>query len=196
MDDYQTIYNRINNRKKQNEASKKSKIKFINRILGLISLVLAFLIYAYKDPNANVINDLFNTNINFSSLNSSLSKITNSLTSFFNFGASSESTSKEVSSISKYIKVSDYYYTNSENIAFCCGDGTVLNVSEDENGFQIMVKHDNGYIGIYEELVDSLVKEYDRVKINDKLGHFNKEFALYFIKDKITYSYEEITTNK
>ena len=59
-----------------------------------------------------------------------------------------------------------------------------------------MVKHDNGYVGIYEELDATLVKEYDRIKENDKLGYFEVEFALYFIKDGTTYSYEDVVENQ
>ena len=76
MEDYDKIYKRIHERKKieqdkpikekkdkKPKSEKKRSFKIINRILGLICLLMAFLIYAYKDPNAKLINQIFNTNI-------------------------------------------------------------------------------------------------------------------------------------
>ena len=48
---------------------------------------------------------------------------------------------------------------------------------------------------IYDELDAIAVKEYDRINENDKLGYFEVDFALYFIKDGTTYSYEDIVKN-
>ncbi len=207
MEDYDQIYKRIHERKKINQekpkkekkekGEKKRSFKLINRILGLICLIMAFLIYAYKDPNATVINNLFHTNITFENINQFMANLGNTLTNFFSFGTkNNDSEEIEVSSKSNFIKVSEFYYTNNDKTAYSFTAGTIINISEEEDGYQIMVKHDNGYVGIYEELDATLVKEYDRIKENDKLGYFEVEFALYFIKDGTTYSYEDVVENQ
>ena len=90
MEDYEKIYQRIHERKQekfenknQKKQKKKSALKLINRLLGVLCLILAFLIYAYKDPNANFINRLFHTNINFTAINQKMIKFSNQLTNFF-----------------------------------------------------------------------------------------------------------------
>ncbi len=207
MEDYDQIYKRIHERKKINQekpkkekkekGEKKRSFKLINRILGLICLIMAFLIYAYKDPNATLINKLFHTNISFEKINQFMANLGNTLTNFFSFGTkNNDSEEIEVSSKSNFIKVSEFYYTNNDKTAYSFTAGTIINISEEEDGYQIMVKHDNGYVGIYEELDATLVKEYDRIKENDKLGYFEVEFALYFIKDGTTYSYEDVVENQ
>ena len=207
MEDYDQIYKRIHERKKINQekpkkekkekGEKKRSFKLINRILGLICLIMAFLIYAYKDPNATLINKLFHTNISFEKINQFMANLGNTLTNFFSFGTkNNDSEEIEVSSKSNFIKVSEFYYTNNDKSAYSFTAGTIINISEEEDGYQIMVKHDNGYVGIYEELDATLVKEYDRIKENDKLGYFEVEFALYFIKDGTTYSYEDVVENQ
>ncbi len=209
MEDYDKIYKRIHERKKieqdkpikekkdkKPKSEKKRSFKIINRILGLICLLMAFLIYAYKDPNAKLINQIFNTNISFEKINQFMSNLGTSLTNFFNFGTNDEKEEDiEVSSKTNFIKVSEFYYTNDDKTAYAYSNGTVINISDEETGYQIMVKHDNGYIGIYDELDAIAVKEYDRINENDKLGYFEVDFALYFIKDGTTYSYEDIVKN-
>lgn len=209
MEDYDKIYNRIHERKKieqdkpikekkdkKPKSEKKRSFKIINRILGLICLLMAFLIYAYKDPNAKLINQIFNTNISFEKINQFMSNLGTSLTNFFTFGTNDEKEEDiEVSSKTNFIKVSEFYYTNDDKTAYAYSNGTVISISDEETGYQIMVKHDNGYIGIYDELDAIAVKEYDRINENDKLGYFEVDFALYFIKDGTTYSYEDIVKN-
>lgn len=204
MENYDEIYKRIHERKQinqdkeiRNEKPKKgSVLKIFNRLLGIVSLILAFLIYAYKDPSASFVNKIFHTNLNFTSFNQKIVNLSNNLTSFFNFASKNKTTTNDipVSSNSKFIKVSDYYYTNDEHTAYPFSSGTVLSI-ENEKGYKIMIRHDNGYIGIYDELDTCLVKDYDRIDVNTKLGYFEKEFGLYFIKDKITYTYEDIIKN-
>ena len=125
-----------------------------------------------------------------------MSNLGTSLTNFFTFGTNDEKEEDiEVSSKTNFIKVSEFYYTNDDKTAYAYSNGTVISISDEETGYQIMVKHDNGYIGIYEELDAIAVKEYDRISENDKLGYFEVDFALYFIKDGTTYSYEDIVKN-
>ena len=85
--DYNEIATRIKNRRNKNNKHRKDKkitFKILNRLLGLLSLILAFLIYAYKDPDASLINSIFKTNINLSSVNAYMNKITKPLLSFLN----------------------------------------------------------------------------------------------------------------
>ena len=85
--DYNEIATRIKNRRNKNNKQRKDKkitFKILNRLLGLLSLILAFLIYAYKDPDASLINSIFKTNINLSSVNAYMNKITKPLLSFLN----------------------------------------------------------------------------------------------------------------
>ena len=207
MEDYDKIYKRIHERKKMNsdhhkkkkdkpqkeKNKKRSSFKLVNRLLGVVCLIMAFLIYAYKDPNANFINQTFNTNINFHKINQWMSNLGTTLTNFFSFGSKSTSSDDiEVSSKQKFVKVSEFYYTNDDKTCYSFDKGTVISISEEDKGYQIMVKHDNGYIGIYEELDATSVKEYDRINKDDKLGVFEVEFALYFVKNGTTYSYEDI----
>ena len=125
-----------------------------------------------------------------------MSNLGTSLTNFFTFGTNDEKEEDiEVSSKTNFIKVSEFYYTNDDKTAYAYSNGTVISISDEETGYQIMVKHDNGYIGIYDELDAIAVKEYDRINENDKLGYFEVDFALYFIKDGTTYSYEDIVKN-
>ena len=207
MEDYEKIYQRIHERKQekfenknQKKQKKKSALKLINRLLGVLCLILAFLIYAYKDPNANFINRLFHTNINFTVINQKMIKFSNQLTSFFSFGTKKETTTNNddlpVAANSKFVRVSDFYYTNNNKTAYSFSSGTVLSINYEESTYQIIVRHDNSYLGIYEELDTCFVKEYDRVTSDTQLGNFETEFALYFIKDKVTYSYEDIIQNK
>ncbi len=205
MEDYDQIYKRIHQRKHLDIQNEKPKIKkekknntslfkFFNRILGVLCLILAFLIYAYKDPNANFINQTFNTNISFEKLNQFMSKVGTTLTNFFTFGTKTNTSDKdlEVSANSKFVKISEFYYTNEDKTAYSFDKGTILSISEDTKGYQIIVKHDNGYLGIYEELDATLVKEYDRINKFTKLGYFETNFAIYFIKNGVTYSYEDL----
>lgn len=194
--DYNEIATRIKNRRNKNNKHRKDKkitFKILNRLLGLLSLILAFLIYAYKDPDASLINSIFKTNINLSSVNAYMNKITKPLLSFLNININSnEISDQEVNAQVKFIEVGEYTYTNSNNTVYSIGDGTILNVSEDDYGYIVYAKFDNGYEATYENLVSVNVKEYDRINENSILGYFNDEFKLVITKDGVTYSYEEI----
>lgn len=194
--DYNEIATRIKNRRNKNNKHRKDKkitFKILNRLLGLLSLILAFLIYAYKDPDASLINSIFKTNINLSSVNAYMNKITKPLLSFLNININSnEISDQEVNAQVNFIEVGEYTYTNSNNTVYSIGDGTILNVSEDDYGYIVYAKFDNGYEATYENLVSVNVKKYDRINENSILGYFNDEFKLVITKDGVTYSYEEI----
>ena len=155
--DYNEIATRIKNRRNKNNKQRKDKkitFKILNRLLGLLSLILAFLIYAYKDPDASLINSIFKTNINLSSVNAYMNKITKPLLSFLNININSnEISDQEVNAQVNFIEVGEYTYTNSNNTVYSIGDGTILNVSEDDYGYIVYAKFDNGYEATYENLV-------------------------------------------
>ena len=122
-----------------------------------------------------------------------MNKITKPLLSFLNININSnEISDQEVNAQVNFIEVCEYTYTNSNNTVYSIGDGTILNVSEDDYGYIVYAKFDNGYEATYENLVSVNVKEYDRINENSILGYFNDEFKLVITKDGVTYSYEEI----
>lgn len=203
MESYEEIVNRMKNRRNTSEVikeqtepdteNKKRKWKLINRFLAVICLVLAFLIYANKDPNADFINKIFNTNINFTKLNTSIGNFTKTLTNFFNFTKTDDGKEViEVSQKSKFLKVGDHLYTNDNSLAYSVDDGTIISVNQIDDYYQVIIRFDNGYTGIYEKLIDSDLTIYDRINYDDVIGVFNGDFRFYLTYNKQIYSYEDL----
>lgn len=190
MEESKKIAKRIHNRKNQKQ---RIGLKILNRLLACICLLLAFLIYAYKDPNASLINSIFHTNLDLSSVNQSVMKFANSLHSFLNIKITS-SNIQEVNGTIKFIPLGENRYTNDDSKVYSIGKGTIIAITEKEDGYAITLNLESGHVAYYENLEYVSIKKYDCVDEYTTIGFFIDEFKLTISKDGNYYTYEEIRT--
>lgn len=145
-------------------------IKTINSFLLVIIVVLSFFIFKNKNYDYSKYMPLFN-----------------SLTNFLNFKIKIEN----VSSTIDFIKISKNKYYNESYYVYSPYNGTVLDVSDN----MVIIKCDNGYLAIFDNLEKIDVLKYDVIDKNTKLGFFIDHFIFYFEKNGIRYEYEEIISN-
>lgn len=142
--------------------------KMISIILIVFSCIISFMIFKNKDYSLNFINHAYNYFNNYLYLDTFKdSKVNASL---------------------NYDLIEKYNYKNASLTIYCPFDGTIIESSENK----IIIKCDNGYYANFLNIINIQVSKYDVVKKDDIIAYFIDYFTFYFIKDGITYSYEEI----
>lgn len=200
MNEIERIKKRINKRKNKinindevkglEENNKGSKLfRVLMSIMGVYALFMSFAIYAKKDESGSVINNVFNTNINFTNFNKGLNKLLN-LRVIDNENI--EGADQVVSSNVSYINVGEDYYTSEGNLVVAMDDGVITYVNGKDENYTIIVEYDNGVRATYNEVNEVNVYVNDRVYSDDILGSFDDKVEIIFIKNSEKLSYEEV----
>lgn len=200
MNDIEKIKRRIEKRKgkiniheeaKQlNNKSESSKIfKCLMGIMTIYVLFMSFAIYAKKDQNGTFLNEIFNTNMNFTNFNKTLNKLLNPRIVSDN---NSDIIDQVVSSNVSYIGVGEDYYTSEGNLVVALSDGVITYVNGKDESYTIIVEYDNGIRATYNEVNEVNVFVNDRVYSDDILGSFDDKVHMIFIKDNTKISYEDV----
>ena len=145
----------------------KIKLNFLNTILILTAISISFLIFTHKSLNTTIIRNLFETMTNHISINDK---------------------EKEVANENILIKLNEYTYTNDSYSVYCPFKATVI----DTNDNNIILKCDNDYYAYFENVINVNVNKFDYVDSYDELANFEDCFTMYFYKEGIKFSYEEI----
>jgi hypothetical protein len=145
----------------------KIKLNFLNTILILTAISISVLIFTHKSLNTTIIRNLFETMTNHISINDK---------------------EKEVANENILIKLNEYTYTNDSYSVYCPFKATVI----DTNDNNIILKCDNDYYAYFENVINVNVNKFDYVDSYDELANFEDCFTMYFYKEGIKCSYEEI----
>ena len=145
----------------------KKVIKFLNLILIIIAIIISYLMFTNKEVNFKKLHNLFNV-----------------ITNYLNLGYKE----KSVSSSIKFINIENDNYFNYDYQVYAPSNGTIL----DCNDNSIIVKCENGYLAIFENLINVNVSKFDVVYKNDRLANFIETFTFYYFLNGEKYTYEEI----
>lgn len=176
------------------ETTKKRKVKCIilnvfSGIFAILSILLGFLIYAKKDANARFLKENFNINVDFTSLNESISK---TLSSLFSFGLQ-DNKIEMVNANIQYLNLGENNYKTLDNSVCMLDDGIILgSYKENNNTYSVIVSYENGVVASYSNLYSINVMNYDKLKENDVIGSYNTSFKALFKKDGKLISINEI----
>ncbi len=195
------IINRINRRKKNVDINAEVKsigehksnglYKVLMGIMTVYALFMSFAIYARKDENAVLVNNIFNTDINFTSFNRTLNKLLN-VRVIDNVNEDIESS--VVSSDVEYLSLGDDYYMSEGNLVVAMDDGVITYVNGKDNIYTVIVEYDSGIRATYNGIIEANVFVNDRIYKEDILGSFNEKVHIIFIKDNAKITYEEVVS--
>ncbi|MCH5172056.1 MAG: hypothetical protein J1F31_04460 [Erysipelotrichales bacterium] len=178
MSEIKEIRKRINKPPKHNRLY----ILAISALL-LISVVMGTLIYAKSNADAK----LFGI---------PLADISNRFDNFFGglfkSKVNGSSDDKTVSASPKYTYLGNNYYKSEDQSVPAIVDGTINNISEDQNGYYVLISYTNGITAQYFELTDVIVKVNDNIRTNDSIGVYDTKFKALFMKNNEVIRYEEI----
>ena len=199
MKEIDKIINRINKRKnidinneiKELDRNDKSSnlFKILMGIMTVYVLFMSFAIYAKKDEQASVVNNIFDTNINFTNFNRTLNKLLN-LRIVDNVDKDIESS--VVSSDVEYLSLGDDYYASEGNLLVAIDDGIVTYVNGKDNNYTVIVEYDCGVRATYNVVNEVNIFVNDRIYKEDILGSFDERVHIIFIKDNAKITYEEV----
>ena len=97
-----------------------------------------------------------------------------------------------VNATKTYEQVSDNYYTNHTNTVYSISNGVVIYVDQNDNlGYQIIVKNDNGLLVTYSNLSELQVQLEDRILQDSILGTYQQQIYMDFLDGDLYISYEE-----
>lgn len=177
MSEINEIRKRINNPPKHNRLY----VLLISTLL-LISVVMGTMIYAKSNADAK----LFGI---------PLADISKRFDSFLGglFKSKVDGDKDEtVSATPKYTYLGNNYYQCEDQSIPAIVDGTVNNVSENQNGYYVLISYTNGVTAQYFELQDVIVKINDSIRANDIIGVYDAKFKALFMKNNEVIKYEEI----
>ena len=194
MRELKKINNRINKRKNKSNFNVKEKeqgslYKVVTSIMTVYVLFMSFAIYAKKDENASVFNNIFNTEINFKSFNKTLNKLID-LRVIDN--SSEQLHDQVVSSDVVYVGVGGDYYISDGNLVIALDDGVVTYVNGKDDSYTIIVEYDSGFRATYNDVLEVNVFVNDRVYRDDIIGGYSEKVEIIFIKDSEKITYEEV----
>lgn len=169
--------------------------RLIKTVLFLFVLILGILIYARKDSSAQLINNIFNTNISFVKMNSTIDLYINNLLSNFNiFGFNKDETIR-VNNSSSYLKTeNNNYYITESNMIYGLFDGIVCKTENEDGKYNITVFYKNEVTACYYELTNINVTFQDKIDNNTILGSYDKSFKVLFEYNSNLISYEKALT--
>lgn len=145
----------------------KIKLNILNFIMIVASIIISMLIFNQKIFSNDFLKSLFET-------------MTNHLTI--------DGMDKEVANENVLIKVDTYSYANNSLEVYCPFKATVIDI---DNSI-IVLKCENNYYAYFEDIFNIKVKKFDYVTSNDSLANYLDQFKMYFYKEGIKYSYEEV----
>ena len=170
-------------------TNKNKVFEVLSIFMICISLFLGFMIYAKKDQNGKFLKENFGISTNFTSFNTKVNSFVNSL---FNYDLNpSKNNDQSVSNHVLYVELGNDFYSSESNEVNVINNGVVLGVFEDNFTYTVLINFDNGVVGCYSNLTDSKVKQYDRLKKGESLGHYEQSFKALFKKDDKIITYNE-----
>lgn len=189
MDDLDTIKKRIEETGRVKKTSRHPLYKVMMSLLIVFSITLGCLIYTRIDENGFIINQIFNTNVNFTNFNQKINKI---LDRMFNFNIYQKDNDQEVNASAIYIKdkKDNYYYVES-NMVPMLKNGIISYVDINDDKAFIMIHYENGVVASYFDLLSPLVKVMDQLKAGDSIAEYEQSFKVIFQKDNQIIDYEE-----
>ncbi len=189
MDDLTTIKKRIEETGRIKKTRRHPLYKVMMSLLIVLSIVLGCLIYTRLDENGIIINQVFNTNVNFSNFNQKINKI---LDRMFNFNVFKNEDDQAVNASAIYLKSEkdNYYYVESNYVPML-KNGIISYVDIKEEKAFIMIYYENGVVASYFDLLSPLVKVMDQLKAGDSIAEYEQSFKVLFQKDNQIIDYEE-----
>lgn len=148
----------------------KIKLNFFNLILLLTAIIISMLIFNNKTMNVNLFKNLFE-----------------SMTNHLNI----KNKDKEVANENILIRINEYTYTNDSFSVYCPFKATIIDNFENA----LILKCENNYYAYFENIFNIKVNKFDYVNSYDELANFEETFTMYFYKEGIKYSYEEVIRN-
>lgn len=199
MKEIDKITNRINKRKKRVDINAEIKefdhnkssnlYKVLMGIMTVYTIFMSFAIYARKDENATLINNVFNSDINFSSFNKVLNKLLNVR---IIDNVDNDLDSSLVSANVEYFSIGNDYYTSEGNLLVAMDDGVITYVNGKDNNYTIIVEYDCGVRATYNEVNELNIFVNDRIYKEDILGSFDDQVHIIFIRNNNKVTYEEV----
>lgn len=199
MKEIDKITNRINKRKKRVDINAEIKefdhnkssnlYKVLMGIMTVYTIFMSFAIYARKDENATLINNVFNSDINFSSFNKVLNKLLNVR---IIDNVDNDLDSSLVSANVEYFSMGNDYYTSEGNLLVAMDDGVITYVNGKDNNYTIIVEYDCGVRATYNEVNELNIFVNDRIYKEDILGSFDDQVHIIFIRNNNKVTYEEV----
>ena len=166
---------------------KKNTIFDIFSIISTIYVcVISFLIYARIDEKGLMINKMFNSNMNFTSLN-------NSIESFFNklFHINISENDSPVETNINYIELGNHYFRTEDQNIPALNDGTVIYKTVDKDKYVLSIDYKN-YSAVYFLLNNTEVSYQDHFLKGDIIGEYEEQFQVYFYIEGKEVSFEKI----
>lgn len=155
---------------------KKNTIFDIFSIISAIYVcVISFLIYARIDEKGLMINKMFNSNMNFTSLN-------NSIESFFNklFHINISENDSPVETNINYIELGNHYFRTEDQNIPALNDGTVIYKTVDKDKYVLSIDYKN-YSAVYFLLNNTEVSYQDHFLKGDIIENTKNNFKSIFI---------------
>ena len=172
------------------EESKTTNLfKIVTSIMTIYVLFMSIAIYAKKDQDAIILNEIFDTNINFRKFNKTLNNLLN-LRVIDN--SDEPNYDQVVSSNVNYIHLEDDYYVSEGNVAISLDDGVVTYVNGKDENYTVIVEFDSGIRATYSNLNEVNVFINDRVYKGDIMGMYEEKVEIIFIRNSEKLTYEEV----
>jgi len=187
MEELEEIQKRM---EKGNEKKEKRSLayKIMMSFLLVFALSLGFLIYARIDENGSVLNQIFHTNVNFTSFNT---KINRFLDNMFRFNLRNNQNDTPVSGTLSYEPLENNYYRSEDQSVKMLKRGVVSYVDTKNQESFVMITYENGVVASYYELIDPMVKTLDQLNAGDVIASYEEQFKVLFQKGNQLISYEE-----
>lgn len=175
---------------------KLKKLKFErNKVFDFLSIIsfgfvlfISFLIYARLDSDANMVNGLFKTEIDFSEFNDGIDRF---FTNFFSFGG--KKNEEEVDAKLHYQEVEDHIFKSEDQTVRMLGDGVITYIAmEDDASYSLVVNIGSIRVS-YFNLTSLLVKPLDHLKSGEVIGEYEETFKVYFYQNGENKSFSELS---
>ncbi len=180
MDEIEEIQKRME-KGETKKAKRSTAYKIMMSFLIVLALALGFLIYARVDENGSVLNNIFHSNISFTSFNA---KINRFLDNMFRFNLKDNQDDLPVGG-------SVTYEASEDQSVRMLKRGVVSYMETKNQESFVMITYENGVVASYYELFDPIVKTLDQLKAGDVIASYETKFKVLFQKGNQLISYEE-----
>lgn len=187
MDEIEEIQKRMEKGETQ-KAKRSTAYKIMMSFLIVLALALGFLIYARVDENGSFLNNIFHSNISFTSFNA---KINRFLDNMFRFNLKDNQDDLPVGGSVTYEALEDNYYRSEDQSVRMLKRGVVSYMETKNQESFVMITYENGVVASYYELFDPIVKALDQLKAGDVIASYETKFKVLFQKGNQLISYEE-----
>ena len=187
MDEIEEIQKRME-KGETKKAKRSTAYKIMMSFLIVLALALGFLIYARVDENGSVLNNIFHSNISFTSFNA---KINRFLDNMFRFNLKDNQDDLPVGGSVTYGALEDNYYRSEDQSVRMLKRGVVSYMETKNQESFVMITYENGVVASYYELFDPIVKTLDQLKAGDVIASYETKFKVLFQKGNQLISYEE-----